>query len=404
VDRLDFIYEDNIAEMKTIKPKAADHPTFGGSNVAWSVGPRNGAPFGVINNQQKAWIGEIGDPVKEAWMWELYDAKLKFKVIYYDSDGFAGEVGGVGKGPTRDITMLEYIRAMYTVDEYGTPKATLPIFTGYSQERQHPGDVTTPLIDNPSSPQYWAYMDGDLPLYMTLFYYSDLIMPAIVKNYAGGDYHLDMTGNGDPTPSVKGKGRVRPNANYLNGNGAQIPIATDTPSVHKVATFSSIKAVRTDNSAHDGFPTILGTTLNADDTTGFPYLANGVDFTGKYQTRKDLYGQLRKYWKPVWVYDNLEDVGQTIDLDAELTKGVAWWYNFDGSAGGPTGRPPELLDFGRGLTYADRNKYHYYPITDVDLDAIEEVEQRTMTVLFPAPPSVGPGDDDEVDFGYWVKP
>jgi len=105
------------------------------------------------------------------------------------------------------------------------------------------------------------------------------------------------------------------------------------------------------------------------------------------------------------VYDNLEDSNDPIELDAELVKGVAWWYNFDGAEGGPVGKdPPENYNYGRGLTFGDRNKYHYYPISDVDLDAIEEVEERTITVLFPAPASVGPGEDDEWDFGYWVKP
>jgi hypothetical protein len=382
VDRLNFELSDNVAEFKTIKPKAADDDAFGGKNVSWSVETK------ANQNRRHTWLEEVGEPTQVNWMWELFTAKLKFDVIYYDAGGTEIE--------KRQITMADYIRAMYTVDENGTPKATLPIFTGYPSNFDERDNNRTNKVNNPSSPQYWALNDGDYDLYMTLFYYSDLIMPARVK--AGDpDFHLDPTG--DYTTSVKGRGKVRPAAQALNGNGAQIPIATSD--VHKVATFASIAAERKDSTVHNGEPTILGTSLNADDTRGFPSVTTTADRkTANYRTRMDLYGQLQKYWKGIWLYDSLDP-----DWPDQVKLPISRWYTFDGAEGGKTGwTPAESEDTGRGATKAFADKYNYEGFADYDLDEIEEVDTRTCEVLFPAPPSVGPDEDDTWEFEYFVKP
>jgi hypothetical protein len=309
--------------------------------------------------------------------------------------------------PTRLIKMSDYIRAMNTVDEYGTPKATLPIFTGYplNYELWNDREKNNP-VPNPSSPQYWALNDADYPLYMTLFYYSDMIMPAVVvrNNPANPDYSLDPSGQ--PTTSIKGRGKVRTDKPVLNGDGAQIPLATDD--VHKVAQFSGFDAKRRESTAHGGEPTILGTMLNADTSWGYPTTAvtastpNGMQLF--YNTRRDLYDQLRKYWNGKWVYDS-----QDPDWPDPIMLDIPRWYNFDGAEGGPTGKAPEVYFDGRGATKVVgtrniANKYQYLGLSDYDLDEIEEEETRTLEVLFPAPPSVGPSEDDTVEFDYLVKP
>jgi len=385
VDRLNFDLSKNVAEFKTIKPKAADDPDYGGNNVSKTLDTR------ANQNKERTWIEKVGEQTQVNWMWLLYDAKIKFDVIYYDAGGSEIE--------QRQITMADYIRAMYTVDENGTPKATLPIFTGAPSDYKEWQNKEADPVDNPNSPQYWALNDGDNPLYMTLFYYSDAIMPARVK---AGDatYHLDPTG--DYTDSVKGRGKVRPAAQVLNGNGAQIPLATDT--VFKVATFASITAQRKDSTVHGGEPTILGTNLNADKTRGFPDTTTSPD-TDHYRTRLDLYGQLQKYWKGVWLYDSLDpDWPDQIPLD------IPRWYPFDGAKGGPIdnqgtmdymrGNSPAVMVDGKSIA----NNYNKTGFADYDLDEIEEEETRTCEVTFPAPPSVGPGEDDEWEFEYFVKP
>jgi len=385
VDRLDFVLSDNTAEMKKIKPRAADDKDYGGNNVSWSVSPGTPATF-------TTWIEEVGEETQVNWMWLLWEANLKFKVIYYDA-------GGTDK-PSREIKMSDYIRAMYTVDQYGTPKATLPVFTGSPSDRAiwNSNNTAVAVVKNPSSPQYWALNDGDNPLYMTLFYYSDMIMPAFVKSAT--DNSLDPTGV--PTTSVKGRGKVRTDVAVLNGNGAQIPLATDT--VHKVAQFSSFDKERRESTAHDGYPTVLGTYLNADISHGWPTApvtaTNNTGYAEKYRTRMDLYDQLRKYWNGIWIYES-----QDPDWPDPIKMTVNRWYHFDGHQGGPLGTETDQGYVVAGLTKPlQAGKYQFYGLSDYDLDEIEDEEERTLEVLFPAPPSVGPSEDDTVEFSYWVKP
>jgi hypothetical protein len=377
--------------------------------VSWTV-----VVYGTAGNDGtvRTWIEEVGEATQVAWMWELWQAKLKFDVIYYNA-------GGTDM-PKRQITMTDYIRAMYTVDEYGTPKATLPIFTGApSNYRQYniPGSGD---IANPSSPQYWAFTDGDSPLYMTLFYYSDLIMPAVVVSTTQGSEDYRLKPDGVPTSSVKGRGKVRTDWAVLNGNGAQIPLATDD--VHKVAQFSGFRGDnRLDSTDHGGEPTILGTKLNANNAAntalagypsdGFPMnSARPSGYDPNWAIRKDLYDQLKKYWKPMWQYDS-EDPDWPDVIEEPVTR----WYNFDGANGGPTGKgPTETRNNGRGSTKFDgvggwtgnllAGKYQYIGLADYDLDEIEENETRSCEVRLPAPPSVGPSEDDEWEYEYLVKP
>jgi len=208
----------------------------------------------------------------------------------------------------------------------------------------------------------------------------------------------------------------------LNGNGAQIPLANDN--VHKVAQFASFDRKRKDSTAHPGNPggepTILGTFLNPDrekatETRGFPYVTTGDNKTGVYKTRMELYNQLQKYWDGIWLYDS-----QDPDWPNQIPLPVSRWYTFDGVMGGPltngnnwaaTTQAAQTLDYeyNRGPSKLKggvdiRDKYQFIGLADYDLDEIEDEETRTLEVLFPAPPSVGPGEDDSVEFDYFVKP
>jgi len=407
VDRINYLEGD---EIKDVEPVPADEKTYGGSNVAWAITARSG-----INRKNEVYVTEVGEETQIAWLWKLFNARLRFEVIYFNAKDTSM--------PKRVITMYDYLRAMNTVDEEGTPKASLPIFTGAASVdylNQAANKTTNPTF-NPSSPQYWAYMDGDFDLYMTLFYYSDAIRPF---NAA------------DPIAkrSYKGHGRVDPIDYYRNGNGAQIPLATD--SVHKVAQFSGFRCItddgdytdRRDKTAHGGEPTIIGHLLNADVTVGFPdkakiapvhkpitSFAQIIDPTPYRVNRVSLYAQLQKYWDPKWLYDDVEN-GKPIELS--ITDNGRW-YTFDGEEWDSATYPkdPDAIAgddaniFGHNIAWAPaapakdyKNKYQAVGLADYDFDTIEDQETRSVEVLFPGPPSVGPSEDDSVELLYWVKP
>jgi len=274
--------------------------------------------------------------VQKAWWDKLYRAGLKFKVIYYRVDEDAI--------PYNIITMKDYVKAMFTPDENGAPRATLPVFTGAPA-------VTG--VGNASSPQHWASTEGEYNLYVSLFYYSDLIDP---------DSKL---GEGMP------KGTY---LSYLNSNAALIPIATDD--VHIVAQFTGFDKRRIEKTDHKGEPIIKGSEVNKDVNT------NGSTGANAYLwSREDLYSQLQEYYTGIWKYDNQWD-------DTNLDTDVAYWYTVDGRAASPA------LDYSRA------------GLTDYDFSDIEEEESdpRTCEVTFPAPPSVSHSEDDAVEFDYFVKP
>jgi len=399
VDRLD--YDDSGNEIKEVKVVAADEDIYGGDNVRWAVDNSN--PSRIVRN---AYISAVKEETQEAWLWKLHAAKLKFNVIYYDNAAPSDT-----KAAVRPITMAEYVDAMWKVDEYGTPKATLPIFTGAEESYQVYGVKSDDVIPNPSSPQYWAFLDGDFDLYMTLFYYSDLITPPYVQstdpNNANFNKPAKPTDAGAIyTGSTVGKGKINADRFYLAGNGAQVPIATD--SVHKVATFAEFRCVtdegnykdRKDNTNHDGLPTILATAVNADKgydkPAGRPKTTENPNGETPYpRSRKELYYQLQKYWEPKWVYDNLENPAD------EITLPVKRWYNFDGEGGIWDTTASQKVVIGTNEKALDA--YQYIGLQDYDFEDIESKEARECTILMPAPPSLGPAEDDEVELKYWVK-
>jgi len=121
VDRLDF-----KGFNKTMRIVPADDKDLGGNNIARRMQRlTDGTPV------MRTRIGDVSDDTRINWMWVLWKAEAQFEVIYYD-DAEGPSDGSSGTGPKRPITMADYIRAVYTVDEDGTPRAALPIFTGYN--------------------------------------------------------------------------------------------------------------------------------------------------------------------------------------------------------------------------------------------------------------------------------
>jgi len=369
VDRLDYKKNGAIEKVSAV---TADHKDLGGNNVKWRF--KNGRYF--------AGYDTIGKSVQDAWWQYLIDKGLEFTVIYY----VPGETPLPENKATRTITIADYVRAMYTVDNEGTPRAALPVFSGadmYLRDTSilengtldYPiGSITENKKIDPSSPQHWASTDGDYPLYLNFFYYSDLI-----KKY-------DSTDEATGTASKKGAGLLVDDYHkYLDANPAQVPICTDD--VHLVAQFvgfdgtkrkdSTAHPTDPDNGQYGGEPVITRAGVNRDDNTVTPKYPN---------TRIDLYRQLKEYWTPRWVYED-PNTGEMIYEPIPDAR----WYPVDAvaAANNPT-------------TW---NGYKKQGLTDYDFDDIEDIELRDCAVQFPAPPSMGPTEDDEIDvWKYWVKP
>jgi len=383
VDRLDYDATGN--EIANVKSIAADNDTFGGNNVKRGGDRNTNNSSPDADKRALLKIEGATEATMLAWVEELNTAKIKFNVIYYlDSDTDLEAI----KYKTRGITMADYIKAMYTMGPYETtagvvyaPRATLPIFTGFTdKERTYPqadyDASTNPYVTNPSSPQHWAYKDADYNLYLSLFYYSDLIDPATKIGKGALKSSIPLT-----------------DISYLNGNGASIPIATEDFSL--VGQFASFDKKRKDKTDHPsvlgGEPVIYQTVVNADINAA---AAAGGDegqapvnlVTGKGtpypRSRKALYEQLQQYWTPIWKYT---DPRGGPDIEIEVSK----WYTFDGRV--PTGA-------------TGWKTYQQVGLQDYDFDDIESEETRQCEVMFPAPPSLGPSEDDTLEFDYIVKP
>jgi len=155
-----------------------------------------------------------------------------------------------------------------------------------------------------------------------------------------------------------------------------IPIATEK--VQLVAMEPVLEQRRVDDTATTGEPTILGYDANKDRDL----LAN-QNLTGlnKYpETQRSLYYQLKEQWKGVWVYKDPNGKEKDVEIDAD-------WYN----------------------PYEDTNSttwdgYVKRAFADFDFDDIEDPEKRTCEITFKAPPSLGPSEDEELEFSYWVRP
>jgi len=250
--------------------------------------------------------GDNNTSAPENWWKVLRAADLKFKVIYYRLPG------DEDAAPTRDISMADYVRAMYLVDENNKPRASLPILGGNTVT----GGVAASGVQHS--------VLNDYPLSLSLFYYSPLITGAI------------------------GKGTVAA-SDYLNANAASIPI-TDSG---LIATFTGFTKERIDITAH---PSEKG---------GEPVISGSVQNT-EIEKRTSLYDQLKRYYKVNWTYENPRDASKPVVLK------VDWPAS-------------------------------HTAITDVDFTDIEAEETRQCSVTFPSPGS-SPGDDDEVEFDYIVKP
>jgi len=90
------------------------------------------------------------------WVSELTKAGIEFDVIYYTS--------GSGIEKTRTIGMADYVRAMYTLDRAGDPRATAPVLTG------------NPTVGGASS--ILSSVVDDYELEVQLFYYNPSIKGA----------------------------------------------------------------------------------------------------------------------------------------------------------------------------------------------------------------------------------
>jgi len=274
VDRLRYV--SGIEKVPTI---AADDPKYAGTD----------------------------DGTLENWWKLLRDADLKFEVIYYRLPGDEAAT------PKREISMADYVRAMYLPDESTPPKprASLPILSGWAT--------------NPTLSGVRHSVLNDYSLSLSLFYYSPVITGTI------------------------GKGKVAAN-DYLNANAATIPI-TDSG---LIATFTGFTKERIDITAHES------------EKGGEPVITAAVTGITEAQQRASLYEQLQKYYKVNWTYEDPRDASKPVYLKVD-------WPDSDRA------------------------------ITDYDFTDIEAEETRQCSVTFPSPAS-SPGDDDEVEFDFIVKP
>ena len=370
VNRLDYIPGPEIEKIKTV---AADDADYGGNNVART-------DLGALNRAEDK---PLDIATREAWWRLLYDAGLKFKVTYYlEKDATATK--------TRVITMTDYVKAMYTVDEAGKPRATLPVFTGNNVSISG-----TPQSYRMSSPQHWASTDGDYNLNIALYYYSDLIETP--KTLNATEAAAVGLGNGDPY-GYAGKGDLKLDlkVDYETANAATIPLSE----IGLIAQFSGFKAVRKDDTDHPGEPTVTSAPLNADSPTS----VLGPDGKRYPYSRVALYEvQLPTYWDVYWTYENTRS-SEEVKIKIPSTK----WVN-NVAANMTTGNTRIYKEgwysvFGTEKTSTPGQGKDRAGLTDYDFDEIEETEIRTCTVLFPAPKSVGRSEDDELDFDYRVTP
>jgi len=277
VNRFEYIAGSEIGKIDVI---VADDETYGGNNVKYSGGTVNVKTDSVVRTT-------AGTDFRAAWVDKLNDAGLRFRVTYY----LPGKDNPADM-PTRIVTMSDYVRAMYKVTEGKGPRATLPVFTGNNisgQGSQH------------SSPQNWAYNEGEYNLSVTLFYYSDLIDPATTA------------GKGDLKYATLTSGT------YLSANGATIPISEN----NLVAQFSGkFTAERKDSTKHDGEPTLQANTIPSNtDSSALTTLYNQIQYFYDgfwwYDNPKDPSNPLKKkipLWYPVatglteWDFDDLDDI------------------------------------------------------------------------------------------------
>jgi len=225
----------------------------------------------VIAADDKDLSGDNTTSAPVNWWKALNLAGLKFQVIYYRVEGDEEAT------PTRDITMADYVKAMFTGDEQDPPRprATLPILSGNTGS----GGVSASGVQHS--------VINDYPLTLSLFYYAPGIEGTI------------------------GKGTVSQTV-YENANAATIPI-TDS---NLIATFNGFTPKRYDISAHPsekgGEPTITG-----------------AKNLSEQQNRDTLFLQLKNYWKVYWNYENPRNPSEPVLIEAKWPDTSAGITDYD---------------------------------------------------------------------------
>jgi len=277
------------------------------------------------------------------WWQKLYDAGLRFKVTYYDPSAPAGT-----RGPTREIGMAEYTKAMHTTDKDGYPKASLPIATGRLQEDPVPAaagpdyvsDVITSVIE-------------EYPLSLRLYYYNRLIR---------GTYGLGYVDLKDADRKyVAGSDDDL----YVFPNYAVVPI-TDSNVIY---TFKEIETIeRRDNTDND-------------QERGGAYAVNNGS---EADNRQNVYEGLKLFWKINYIYQN-EAKGDTLKVED-----VVWPAYTARDYVANFANDPRIVDFDNEPT-----------------EETVEKDWRPITINLPLPISsriVDGEAETEAEFAYVMKP
>jgi len=230
--------------------------------------------------------GNISTPgVQENW-WKVFrDAGLTFKVTYLVDNDDAVK--------TREITMSDYVRAMYTNDSGGTARSSLPILAGHPTTAANSG-VTNSVQD-------------DYNLSVRLFYYDPELKNAAPK----GDVDLTTASPG-----------------YVTPNAAIIPITESG----LIWTFRGIGKIRKDKTAHDGEPEI----------------ASGVSVG---VNRQSLFDGIKRYWTVVYEYENPRDPSAA-PLQVEIPWSAITLSGTSVAAGGYLDFENDVAEEGRELRTA----------------------------------------------------
>jgi len=261
-----------------IKGVAVDDPSFNED-----PDPRNvaGYPNFTTNTGNAPSNGYRVKPsvaIGQSWLWKLKEAALTFKVTYYDPKAHTNN-----SGPTRNITIDDYIRAAYDSDKNGVAKASLPIPIGR---------VQTPT-GTPSGSK-WLVSDvitsvsEDYPLSLALFYYN------VKLEGREGEGYVDMKHISDNEEE------------YVHANYAVVPITAN----NVIYTYSGLRALRKDDTYFE----------NDDIPARVP--SNMKDETAS----KNAFDELQRFYKVVYEYTNDARGGDPIQVTAPWRDWASYGY------------------------------------------------------------------------------
>ena len=258
------------------------------------------------------------------WWWKVFNyADLRFNVTYFDS----AAPNDPTKKPVRQIGVNEYTRAMYTVGADGNAKATVPMLTGNTgQEPAYPdSDIISSVV-------------LDYPLSARLYYYDRLIQGPPGQGQVDPDLVIYTNNWLDP---------------YYQPNVAIVPI-TDN---NIIFVYDRLEVSRRDNTNHPdataGYPYVVSSAIP---TTAASY-ANYLQYSAE-----NVFLMLKKYWKVEWVYINDNRPGEECRFEIRPDLTPDQWRN-------------GTFAIGPGLN------------PDYDFSAVDEREERDVTLTFKAPPS-----------------